>query len=131
MAVAVIGMDRRRRQAKVSALGSRLVELRRRANLTQPDLADRLTELAWTRERQRVSLTEATISRWERGVQVPSPLYRRLLCEVYGVSGDELMGRHGVDGDEFRLAREVVRWLRLMPADLVAEIRQASAEGGL
>ncbi|MFI1194110.1 helix-turn-helix transcriptional regulator [Micromonospora sp. NPDC020750] len=59
---------------------NRLRHLRESRSLTQREIADRLG----------AAVTEAHVSRWERGEVVPVPRYRRRLAEVFGVTVQEL-----------------------------------------
>ncbi len=56
----------------------RLKHARYQMGLTQAELAE------------KVGTTFETISRWERGIKVPSAYYRRRLCEVFGKTAEEL-----------------------------------------
>lgn len=68
-----------------------LYNLRDSRGLTQQELAEELVKLAREQHGKSISVDNVTISRWERGViDRPSPIYRRLLAEYFGVSLDEL-----------------------------------------
>jgi predicted ATPase/DNA-binding CsgD family transcriptional regulator/transcriptional regulator with XRE-family HTH domain len=56
----------------------RLKHARYQMGLTQSELAE------------KVGTTFETVSRWERGIKVPSPYYRRRLCEVFSKTVEEL-----------------------------------------
>src|SRR5690242_10148582 len=56
----------------------RLRAARRLKNWTQSELAEKL------------GTDFETVSRWERGITVPSPYYRRQLCKVLGKTAAEL-----------------------------------------
>jgi predicted ATPase/DNA-binding CsgD family transcriptional regulator/transcriptional regulator with XRE-family HTH domain len=56
----------------------RLKHARFQMGLTQAELAE------------KVGTTFETVSRWERGIKVPSAYYRRKLCEVFGKTVEEL-----------------------------------------
>jgi transcriptional regulator with XRE-family HTH domain len=66
-----------------------LYNLRNARAESQEDLAAALNRLAGAQGRA-TALTGNHISRWERGVNYPSPLYRRLLAEHFGVTVAEL-----------------------------------------
>lgn len=68
-----------------------LKELRKQQSLTQEELAE------------RVGVSVGTLKRWESGTQKPYPAQRRHLCEVLGVSPDEL--RFQADEDEEEMKR--------------------------
>ena len=56
-----------------------LRELRRRRLLTQKELAE------------AVGVQWATAQRWEAGTRYPRPVQQRKLCEVLGVTPEELL----------------------------------------
>ena len=58
---------------------NRLRELRRRKLLTQRDLAD------------AVGVRYQTVQTWEAGTNTPRPSAMRKLCEVLGVTPEELL----------------------------------------
>ncbi|WP_020521275.1 helix-turn-helix domain-containing protein [Catelliglobosispora koreensis] len=64
-----------------SSLGHRLARLRRRRGLSQQQLADRLCAAAGT-----ATISRNEISRWERGVRVPSGAWLTLLSQVLGAA---------------------------------------------
>ncbi len=56
----------------------RLKRARYQLGLTQAELAE------------KVGTTFETVSRWERGIKVPGAYYRRILCDVFGKTAEEL-----------------------------------------
>ena len=68
----------------------RLRELRREAGWTQQQLAEKLAYLAWTHNHQRVAVNADMVAKWERRVKGISPRYRALLCQLFGVTADQL-----------------------------------------
>lgn len=67
-----------------------LANLRDSRALTQQEVAEGLRQLPLAKERG-IQVDNMTYSRWERGViERPSPIYRRLLAEFFGVALDEL-----------------------------------------
>lgn len=70
--------------------GAALHDLRTAAGLSQQEVAERLNSLAARGGRGALGASANTVSRWERGVVRPTPIYRRLLAELYGVSVDDL-----------------------------------------
>lgn len=68
----------------------RLRELRAEVGWTQQQLADKLAQLAWTRGQGHVAVNADMVAKWERGVKGVSPRYRALLCELFGVTADQL-----------------------------------------
>ena len=63
----------------------RLRDEREKCDLSQSELAERL------------STTASNISRWERGITNPTPYFRRKLCELFQLSRDDLF--RGVSND--------------------------------
>lgn len=68
----------------------RLREHRQRCRLTQEELAEQLTQLAWASERERVGVNADMVSKWERGLKRPSKQYRLLLAGFFGVTQEQL-----------------------------------------
>src|SRR6266540_3144963 len=68
----------------------RLRELRRAAGWTQQELADKLAYLAWTRGQGHPAVNADMIAKWERGEKGISARYRLLLCELFGVTPEQL-----------------------------------------
>ncbi|MGH8922383.1 MAG: helix-turn-helix domain-containing protein [Actinomycetes bacterium] len=68
----------------------RLREYRLQLGWTQQELADRLAHLAWMKHREHVAVNADMIAKWERGVKGVSPRYRELLCDLFGVTADQL-----------------------------------------
>lgn len=58
--------------------------------LTQADVAERLADLAWCRDRTRVGVGADMVSKWERGEKRPQRVYRELLCLLYEAQPGEL-----------------------------------------
>ncbi|MEQ7124167.1 helix-turn-helix transcriptional regulator [Actinopolymorpha sp. B11F2] len=80
-------MPKRPREAIPNAT---LYNLRDARGMTQLEVAHALNELA-AKHDKAIHIDNVTVSRWERGViERPSPLYRRLLAELFDVSLDEL-----------------------------------------
>jgi transcriptional regulator with XRE-family HTH domain len=53
---------------------------RTRHGLSQQDLVDHLAALAWQHTGEHLGLDRQMISKWERGLKLPGPRYRRLLA---------------------------------------------------
>ena len=60
-------------------IGNKLYELRKSKNLSQEELADKL------------NVTRQTISKWETNQSTPDFDKIIPLCEIYGISADELL----------------------------------------
>jgi transcriptional regulator with XRE-family HTH domain len=65
----------------------RLAEERIRRGWTQLEVADQL------------GTTPGNVSRWERGITSPGPYFRRKLCELFGMSAQEL-GLHWNESED-------------------------------
>ena len=75
---------------------NKLVELRKRAGLTQDELA------------QKLNLTPQSISKYERGEANPDISYLVPMCDALGCTLDELMGLSNVNYIEGRKPRKLV-----------------------
>jgi transcriptional regulator with XRE-family HTH domain/tetratricopeptide (TPR) repeat protein len=69
---------------------SQLRECRLRYGLTQQEVADEVTRLAWERDRRVVGVDAESVSRWERGERRPRKYYRQLLCLLFGTTEPNL-----------------------------------------
>ncbi len=97
-------------------LGRRFAELRKRAKLTQGEVA------------QRLNVAIATVSRLERGTQWTDFPTLLGLCELYGVEWAELMAiPGGTDSARLSLVQEVVDLLRQSSVDDVELMRDLAA----
>ncbi|MGH3901702.1 MAG: helix-turn-helix domain-containing protein [Pseudonocardiaceae bacterium] len=68
----------------------RLWELRDELGWTQQQLADKLNYFAWTHGQGRAAVSADMVAKWERGVKGVSPRYKTLLCQLFGVTADQL-----------------------------------------
>jgi transcriptional regulator with XRE-family HTH domain len=68
----------------------RLRELRTEVGWTQQQLADGIAQLAWTHGHGHIAVNADMVAKWERGVKGASPRYRALLCQLFGVTADQL-----------------------------------------
>jgi transcriptional regulator with XRE-family HTH domain/tetratricopeptide (TPR) repeat protein len=68
----------------------RLRELRAEVGWTQQQLADKLAQLAWNHGQGHAAVNADMVAKWERGVKGVSPRYRALLCQLFGVTADQL-----------------------------------------
>ena len=66
-----------------------LQRLRTTSSFSQHEVAEAINELA-SKQGKSAGVTANTVSRWERGITRPSPLYRRLLAELYDVPVEQL-----------------------------------------
>jgi hypothetical protein len=67
-----------------------LRQFRIRLGLTQEQAAERIIELARIHERVELPATAHTLSRHERGVRFPTPIYRRQYRRLYGATDQQL-----------------------------------------
>lgn len=85
------------------ALGTRIKSLRLAKGYTLKDFS----KLIQRENKEESEITESIISRWERGVSVPSPNRLKAIASIEGISVDELL--YGPQ-DEYitRLLREAI-----------------------
>jgi transcriptional regulator with XRE-family HTH domain len=57
---------------------------------TQREVADKLYDLSCAAGHPEIGITTAQVSRWEVGKQLPGHFYRSLLCQLYGMTAQEL-----------------------------------------
>jgi tetratricopeptide (TPR) repeat protein/transcriptional regulator with XRE-family HTH domain len=69
---------------------NRLRSCRLGYGLTQQEVAEEITRLAWERDRRVVGVDAESVSRWERGERRPRKYYRQLLCLLFGTTEPEL-----------------------------------------
>lgn len=68
----------------------RLRELRTEAGWTQQQLADKLNYFAWTQGQGRAAINADMVAKWERGAKGISTRYKALLCQLFGVTPEQL-----------------------------------------
>ncbi|HET9254594.1 MAG TPA: helix-turn-helix transcriptional regulator, partial [Pseudonocardiaceae bacterium] len=68
----------------------RLRELRTDSGWTQQQLADKLNYFAWTHGQGRAAVNADMVAKWERGAKGISPRYKALLCQLFGVTAEQL-----------------------------------------
>ena len=66
-------------------IGKFIADCRKKANLTQMQLAEKL------------SITDKAVSKWERGVAMPDTLIMLELCDILGISVNELLSGEKID----------------------------------
>ena len=79
--------------------GAYLATLRKNANMTQQDVADRL------------GVSNKTISKWESGGGFPDIVILPALAELYGVSADELLAGESLRGEAPNAPSQVEHYL--------------------
>jgi transcriptional regulator with XRE-family HTH domain len=57
---------------------------------SQQDVADEVYKLCVASGRPDVGLSAARVGEWENGRHKPSPIYRKHLCQLYGLTADKL-----------------------------------------
>jgi len=75
---------------RVASKGAALRRHRERLGMTQQEVAERLAQLAWIRERTRVGVNADMVSKWERGQKSPSAFYLRLACLLFDTTPADL-----------------------------------------
>ncbi len=73
----------------MATINLRIADLRRKRNMTQQDLA------------QIVGVSFQTISKWEKGSNMPDITYLPVLAEYFGVTVDQLLGIVPLKGEEY------------------------------
>lgn len=76
--------------SKVYVYNEKLKHARELRGWSQEELARRIGCIAESMGRRGVVLDVSTISRWERGRNLPSPFYRQLLCTLFEMNAKEL-----------------------------------------
>ena len=66
-------------------IGKFIADCRKRKNLTQMQLAEKL------------GITDKAVSKWERGVAMPDTLIMLKLCDILGISVNELLSGEKID----------------------------------
>ena len=95
-------------------LGKQIYELRKKANLSQEQLAE------------KVGVSRQTISKWELGETAPDIKQAQILSQVFGVSLDELTGNDTKEviyekvSNTERLAGAVIRILKALGIFFIA-----------
>jgi transcriptional regulator with XRE-family HTH domain len=69
---------------------SLLRQFRHEAGWTQQQLAEKLNYFAWSQGHGRTAVNADMVAKWERGVKGLSPRYRALLCQLFGVTAEQL-----------------------------------------
>lgn len=75
-------------------IGKFISEMRKSKKLTQKNLADKLF------------ISEKTISKWECGKGLPEVSLMLPLCEILGISVNELLSGHKINNDDYKVNAE-------------------------
>ncbi len=108
----------------------RLRELRTAADLTQQQVADKLLCLAWMRGDKHAGVNGDMVAKWERGEKGISARYRILLCHLFGVRPEQLLGTTatGATASQPRPARDSESLLGMLD-NAAAMLDQLGAAG--
>ena len=87
-------------------IGRFIAERRKKANLTQVQLAEKL------------SITDKAVSKWERGVAMPDTSIMLELCDILGISVNELL-----NGEEINMENNDMKNQQLL-LDMAKEIEK-------
>jgi hypothetical protein len=87
-----------------------------------------LAYLAWTRHHQRVAANADMVAKWERGAKGISPRYRTLLCQLFGITAEQLGIAPAVSAAPGRPVRDPES-LVLMLDDAASLLDQLGAAG--
>ncbi len=77
----------KKKEVQTMALGEKLLELRKKAGLSQEEVADKL------------NVSRQTVSKWETNQTVPELIKGKMLSELFGVTYDYLISGCPVGGD--------------------------------
>src|SRR4051812_38375314 len=80
------------RRERPQGYGHRLLEHRLRARMTQEEVAEQIVKLASPKvpEERNLGVNAQMVSKWEREIVVPGPVYRRLLARLFQITQAEL-----------------------------------------
>jgi len=106
----------------------RLRHLRHEVGWTQQQLAEKLAQFAWARGHQRVAVNADMVAKWERGAKGISPRYRALLCQLFGVTADQLGFAPAVSAPPSRPARDAESLVAMLD-DAASLLDQLGAAG--
>ena len=71
-------------------IGKFIAECRKKLNLTQQKLADKL------------GITDRAISNWENGISLPDPSLYRLICDILHISINELFAGEYISDESYK-----------------------------
>ncbi|HWR48029.1 MAG TPA: helix-turn-helix transcriptional regulator [Pseudonocardiaceae bacterium] len=106
----------------------RLRELRIEAGWTQQQLTDKLAYLAWALGQGHVAVNADMVAKWERGVKGISPRYRALLCQLFGVTAEQLGVSPAVSAVPSRPVRDAESLVSMLD-DVASLLDQLGAAG--
>jgi transcriptional regulator with XRE-family HTH domain len=106
----------------------RLRELRTESGWTQQQLADKLNYFAWTHGQGRAAINADMVAKWERGVKGISPRYRALLCQLFGVTAEQLGFAPAVSSAPSRPVRDAESLVSMLD-DAASLLDQLGAAG--
>ena len=85
-------------------LGEKIKELRETKELTQPQLAKIL------------NVSNGQISKWENGINEPKASYIKLLCNVFEITADFLLGlenEYNIKNDTEKKTKKIIQHLNI------------------
>jgi transcriptional regulator with XRE-family HTH domain/tetratricopeptide (TPR) repeat protein len=106
----------------------RLRELRDELGWTQQQLADKLAYVAWTHGQAHAGVNADMVAKWERGAKGISPRYRALLCQLFGVTAEQLGFAPAVSASPSRPARDAESLVAMLD-DAASLLDQLGAAG--
>jgi transcriptional regulator with XRE-family HTH domain len=106
----------------------RLRELRTESGWTQQQLADKLNYFAWTHGQGRAAVNADMVAKWERGVKGISPRYKALLCQLFGVTAEQLGFAPAVSATPTRPVRDAESLVAMLD-DAASLLDQLGAAG--
>jgi len=77
-------------QPSTNAQTRTLADLRNSAGYTQAEVAQHVNQFANANGHRGAGVSANTVSRWERGESIPTPLYTRALAAFYNVTVEEI-----------------------------------------
>ena len=84
-------------------IGKFIAECRKQKNLTQMQLAEKL------------GITDKAISKWERGIAMPDSSIMLELCDILGISVNELLSGDMIDMKEYeKKSEELHGWIAFL-----------------
>ena len=106
----------------------RLRELRDELGWTQQQLADKLAYVAWTHGQVHAGVNADMVAKWERGAKGISPRYRALLCQLFGITAEQLGFAPAVSAAPSRPARDAESLVAMLD-DAASLLDQLGAAG--
>jgi transcriptional regulator with XRE-family HTH domain len=106
----------------------RLRELRTESGWTQQQLAEKLNYFAWTHGQGRAAANADMVAKWERGAKGISPRYRALLCQLFGLTAEQLGLAPAISATRTRPTRDAESLVAMLD-DAASLLDQLGAAG--